>query len=187
VTVIDLIIAVREVLRDTGRGEAIATRRHSDDEIVRALNYACPKLVQALIAKKAWLAVNKLVSTTPTADPIPANFWMLIAGLDAAPNANTYIPAYHPQIARALTGRGHDVIAVVDGAFYGNATTAIYWRKPEEFSLLDAGVLTDFKLPFYNTLRLLAAQEIIAREKKDSLRRAQHIMKLAQQKVRVIS
>lgn len=173
-----LVLMVRYLLRDTGRGLATSSRVYGDDEILSALMGARAQVFGDLLMRQQLprVSLRKLMTFLPVATvttPAPADFCSIIYGIDAS---GSILPG--EDTIRGLSFEGGpllDYVAVVGGAFVGTATSAVYYRFPTQPITNTNTTLTEFGDAVYHCIKYVAVANLMLKERADVLLRLQFI------------
>ena len=168
----DMIVGVREILHDTGRGLSTDDRMYDTREIVRRLNEAKERIGKTLInaPKPAHVGVNRLAKLkTATSPDVAATDLMKLFG--AIRSDNSFIATAPFSIAEPMVGVGHDYAYAESGSVYGPFSLYGYWQKASEVIADSTVALTEFSDSIYYVIQILAARELLPQEKADAVDR----------------
>lgn len=185
----ELISGTRLLLRAGAAGRATSNTFYSPDDLIFALQSAREQIVGALLTmrdsifdrdngKQRWLAqglvriaTNRLLKFTASASSgaaVPADFWRLEVGISIS---GRFIPPESILLGEGFSSQPVDQIYVAGGLFRGTAAYAYYWASPSD-AIADTGTaFTEFSDGFYNAVKILAARNILQKEREDNINR----------------
>lgn len=176
--------SVRELLGSDPRGRMTASSWYSDESIARALTNARLFTYSQLVARyqqarsahgssielylqSPRITISPMLKTATGANDVdagvavPSDFYLLECG---QLSGGMYVPAVEPFTGERMRETTMAMIFARGGKFYGKAATAVYWAYPTQTISNSPILLTEFSDTFYNTIKYLAAANLLEQE-----------------------